>query len=453
MPFIQALLRRRNPKHSLLRGRTIRVCTRRSHQSFALFGGITLKKYARTRSQLVCLLFVFGAVVSALAGPVAAPPAVAGTSPVGGIVPMKPTRLLDTRTSSGAVPGGGSVSIPISGAQGFPYGTQAVVLNITATNATSSGFLTAYHSGVSAPRTSNVNYGPGQMVANLAIVEVGAEGSITIANTSAGSVQIVVDASGYFDASGQWDAPGSYFPVVPKRALDTRTSSGPVPGGSSVPLRLGGTTGVPADASAVVVNLTVTEPTSYGFISAYPTGSAKPNVSNQNYVSGQTVPNLAVVPVGPDGTVTIANTSYGTAQIVADVVGYFLPGTPATDGAFVGIAPTRFLDTRTFRGPVGNAENVALQVAGVNGIPQGARGVWVNLTVTEPTTFGYFVARGYRTSMDQTSNLNFGGRQTIANMAYVPVGDEGKIAIQAILEQVPRIETTHMVVDVFGYTL
>lgn len=412
-----------------------------------------MTKYARTRSKLVCLLLVLGGVVSALVGPVGAPPAVAGTGPVGGIVPTMPTRLLDTRTSSGPVPGGGSVSIRISGAHGFPHGTQAVVLNITATNATSSGFLTAHHSGVSAPPTSNVNYGPGHMVANLAIVEVGADGYITISNTSAGSVQIVVDSSGYFDTSGVWDAPGSYQPVVPTRVLDTRTSSGPVAGGSSVPLRLGGTTGVPANASAVVVNLTVTEPTSYGFISAYPAGSAKPNVSNQNYVSGQTVPNLAVVPLGADGTVTIANTSYGTAQVVADVVGYYLPGTPATDGAFVGIAPTRFLDTRTFRGPVVNAETVPFQVAGENGIPQNARGVWVNLTVTEPTTFGYFEARGYMTPWQQTSSLNFGGGQTLANLAFVPVGADGKIEVQAILNQVPRLETTHMVVDVFGYTL
>lgn len=419
----------------------------------SLLGGIRLTKYARTRSKLVCLLLVLGGVVSALVGPVAAPPALAGTGPVGGIIPMMPTRLLDTRTSSGAVPGGGSVSIRISGVNGFPHGTTAAVLNITATNGTSSGFLTAHHSGVSAPPTSNVNYGPGQMVANLAIVEVGSA-YIEIKNSSTGTVQIVVDALGYFSFfSDTWDAPGSYFPVAPNRALDTRTSSGPVAGGSSVALRMDETRSVPANAAAVVMNLTVTEPTSYGFISAYPAGSAKPNVSNQNYVSGQTVPNLAVVPVGADGTVTIANTSYGTAQIVADVVGYFLPGTPASDGAFVGITPTRFLDTRTFRGPVVNAENVPLQVAGVNGIPQDARGVWVNLTVTEPTTFGYFVARGYGMSMDETSSLNFGGGQTIANMAYVPIGDDGKIAIQAILNQVPRLETTHMVVDVFGYTL
>jgi hypothetical protein len=412
-----------------------------------------LKKFARTRSRLVCMMLVLAALCVALIAPVAATPAVAGTGPVGGVTPIGPTRVLDTRTSSGPVAGGSSVSFAVSGRNGFPDGTQAVVLNITATEPTEAGFLTAYHSGVNAPRTSNVNYGPGQTVANLAIVEVGADGHITISNTSKGSVHIIVDASAYFGISGVSDAPGSYRPVSPARLLDTRTSSGPVPGGGSVPLRLGGTTGVPDNAAAVVVNLTVTEATSFGFVTAYPGGSSKPNVSNQNYASGQTIPALAVVPVGPDGTVTIANTSSGTAQVVADVVGYFLPGTPSTSGAFAGIVPTRVLDTRTSGGPVDSAKVVPFQVAGINGVPQNATGVWVNLTVTEPTTFGYFKARGYNAPWQYSTNLNFGGKQTLANMAYVEIGADGKLEIQPLLNPLTYPETTHIVVDVFGYTL
>ncbi|WAH99393.1 hypothetical protein [Arthrobacter sp. MMS18-M83] len=156
---------------------------------------------------------------------------------------------------------------------------------------------------------------------------------------------------------------------------------------------------------------------------------------------------------------TIANTSSGTAQIIADVVGFFLPGTPTISGAFAGIAPTRLVDTRTYGGPIGNAYTVPVQAAGINGIPQNASGVWVNLTVTEPTTFGYFMARGYRAPWTFTSNLNFGDGQTIANMAWVPIGAEGKIEIQTILNQPMSIhwtavpETSQVIVDVFGYTL
>lgn len=401
------------------------------------------------------ILLVLAALCSVLIAPVGAAPAMAGTGPIGGIKPMSlgPGRIFDSRKSSGPVPGGGSISFDVPGKNGFPASTQAVVLNITASDGTAAGFLTAYHSGVMAPGTSNVNYGPGQMVANLAIVEVGATGQITIANISSGSVQITVDALAYYDVSGISDAPGSYQAVAPKRLLDTRTSSGPVAGGRSVPLRLGGTTGVPANAAAVVVNLTVTQPTSFGFITAYPTGTPKPNVSNQNYAKGQTIPNLAVVPVGSDGTVTIANTSSGKAHVIADVVGYFLPGTPTTSGAFAGIAPARFLDTRTSRGPVGSAYTVPVQVAGVKGVPNNATGVWVNITVTEPTTFGYVMARGYQAAWQDASSLNFDRRQTIANMAYVPIGEGGKIEIQPLLQQVPRAEFTHLIVDVFGYTL
>jgi hypothetical protein len=417
-----------------------------------------LKENTRTRSPLVRIMLVLAALCAALISPVGATPATAGTGPVGGINPIGnyglAVRVLDTRKATGPVPGGGSVLIDVAGQnRSFPSGTQAVVLNITATDGTAAGFLTAFNDGVSAPGTSNVNYGPGQMVSNLTIVEVGATGKIRIENSSAGSVHIVVDASAYYDALGVADAPGSYRPLVAMRALDTRTSSGAVAGGKSVVLPLGGTTGVPTNASAVVMNLTVTQPTSYGFITAYPTGSLKPNVSNQNYVTGQTVPNLAVVPVGADGSVTIANTSPGTAHVIADVVGYFLPGTPAAAGAFAPIAPSRFLDTRTSGGPVGSAYTVPVQVAGVKGVPRNATGVWVNLTVTEPTTFGYFTARPHKAPWSDASNLNFNRGQTIANMAYLPIGADGQIEIQPILQRVPRAEFTHVILDVFGYTL
>ncbi|WP_345051363.1 hypothetical protein [Arthrobacter methylotrophus] len=73
--------------------------------------------------------------------------------------------------------------------------------------------------------------------------------------------------------------------------------------------------------------------------------------------------------------------------------------------------------------------------------------------MTEPTILGCFMARGYRAPRTFTSNLNFGGGQTIANMAYVPIGADGKIEIQSILASVPRIETSQVIVDVFGYTL
>jgi hypothetical protein len=120
---------------------------------------------------------------------------------------------------------------------------------------------------------------------------------------------------------------GSHIPVMPFRALDTR-GSGPVGADAAVSFQVGGVGGIPADVSAVVFNLTVTEARSFGFVTAYASGSARPNASNVNYAAGQTVPNLVTVPVGPDGRVTLFNRSAGSAQLIADIAGYYLGGLP-----------------------------------------------------------------------------------------------------------------------------
>ena len=59
----------------------------------------------------------------------------------------------------------------------------------------------------------------------------------------------------------------------------------------------------------------------------YPAGATVPNASNLNFTAGQTIPNLVTVKVGSDGKVKLTNNSPGTAQLIADVAGYYLPGT------------------------------------------------------------------------------------------------------------------------------
>jgi hypothetical protein len=168
-----------------------------------------------------------------------------------------------------------------------------------------------------------VNYAPGQTVPNLAVVPVGRDGKVTISNTSSGSAQIIADVAGYF-LPGTPEQAGAFAALAPTRFLDTRISSGPVGAGGSVAFQVGGVKGIPARVALVVVNLTVTEPTSFGFLTAFASGSSRPNASNVNYTRGQTVPNLAVVPVGTDGKVRIVNTSAGSVQVIADVSGYIL---------------------------------------------------------------------------------------------------------------------------------
>lgn len=373
-----------------------------------------------------------------------APPAPAPTLP-GLAVSITPTRFLDTRTS-GRVGPGGSVSFAVAGKNGVPVDASAVVMNITVTEPSSFGYITAHASGVAKPNASNVNYAAGQTVPNLAVVPIGADGEVTLTNTSSGSVQLISDVAAYY-RGGTPSVAGAFKAISPSRFLDTRPSSKVGPGGT-VSFQAAGVGTVPANASAVVVNVTVTEPSSFGFITAHASGSAKPNASNVNYAVGQTVPNLAVVPVGADGKVSLSNTSSGSVQLIGDVSGYFLPGAATEAGAFGKLTPTRFLDTRSSSGPVPGGGRVSFPVAGLHGAPANLAGVWVNLTVTETQSFGFLTGFASGDARPNASNVNYAAGQTVPNLAYLPVGADGRVTVANTSAGAAQI-----IADVSGYVL
>ena len=363
----------------------------------------------------------------------------------GRAIAMDPTRFLDTRISPGRVAAGKSVSFRVAGVRGVPANASAVAVNLTVTSPTSYGVITAHASGTNKPGTSNLNYVAGQTVSNLAMVPLGADGRLTLTNTSSGSAHLIVEVSAYFH-EGKPSSPGTFNSVAPTRLLDTRLSSGPVSGGSSVTFKAGGKLGIPTNASAVVLNLTATETKSFGFLTAYAAGSSKPKASSLNYTAGQTVPNLVVVPIGADGKVTVANTSSGKAAVIADVAGYFLPGKPTQAGALRALSPTRFLDTRESSGPVTAGKSLTFQVRGVKGIPTSAAAVVVNLTTTEAKSNGFLTAFGSGSSTPNASNLHYRRGQTVANLAVVPVGPDGKVTITNTSSG-----SVQIIADVAGY--
>src|SRR5664280_667448 len=138
-------------------------------------------------------------------------------------------------------------------------------------------------------------------------------------------------------APGSPGAPtaGAFVSVAPARLLDTPMGTGapaaPVAAHQAVALQVGGRGGVPATGvSAVVLNVTVTQPGAGGFLTAYADGTALPLASNLNFSPGQTVPNLVVAPVGANGQVDLYNGSAGSTHLIADVTGYFLAGGDGT---------------------------------------------------------------------------------------------------------------------------
>jgi hypothetical protein len=129
----------------------------------------------------------------------------------GGLAPVPPQRLLDTRRglgASGPVAGDQTVHLGVTGkAWVLPAGVSAVMLNVTATAPTSTGFVTVWGDG-SRPNASSLNLSPGRTVANLVVAPVSSsDGTVSLYNGSPGTVQLIADVFGYVLGGGRGPVP------------------------------------------------------------------------------------------------------------------------------------------------------------------------------------------------------------------------------------------------------
>jgi hypothetical protein len=308
------------------------------------------------------------------------------------------------------------------------------------------------------------------------------------------SYSYTVDA---FDAAGNHSAQSSslpvttpagvpsnpYSPLTPVRICDTRAGNPsnlntfPSNQCNGITIPTGGTRfinvangnngglgsfGVPADATAVVLNVTVVNPLAAGYLTAYPTGATQPFASNIDYVTGQVVPNLVEVGVGTSGDVSLFS-SAGT-DVVVDVEGYTAP--TAAGGAGAGLynplsSPVRICDTRAGN-PSGlsapndqcNGATVAadgtlpVTVANMNGIPAGATAAVFNVTVVNPQAAGYLTVFPHGSPLPWASNLDYTAGQATSNRVIVPLSIGAPNAGEISVFSSARAD---VVVDVSGY--
>jgi hypothetical protein len=280
-------------------------------------------------------------------------------------------------------------------------------------------------------------------------------------------------------------AGGEYHPLAPARIFDSRNGVNDVaplgakptsPQGRTFDVDILGQGGIPAevggvntDVLAVVANVTVVGSTLDGYLSIFPTGAAPGESSLVNFAPREAVPNLAVLGVGAGGRSTISVVTpagAGSAHVLIDVFGWISTSQyadAADSGArFVPVGPSRALDTRSVPTPagwaggraIGTMEQLTLPIRGVNGVVPNSTnvtGVMVNVTAAnnQPGSVPTFLAvtptptpAGVEPATSVT-NVNSG--QVKANMAIVPVGDDGAIRL------FNRSGSTHVIVDVLGY--
>ncbi|HRD99916.1 MAG TPA: hypothetical protein PLV68_01385, partial [Ilumatobacteraceae bacterium] len=199
-----------------------------------------------------------------------------------------------------------------------------------------------------------------------------------------------------------------------------------------------GLNGVPADAKAVAVNLTVTTPRSPGFLTAWACGEPMPPTSNLNFMSDQTVAVSAVVNVGTGGQICIFNST--DTQVIVDVQGYFGP-----DSDYVTVAPSRVIDTRDDGGVHAAGEPLAVRVTGVADVPDDAAAVAVTVTVADNTAPGWVLS--YPCDEPQTTPIalvNYIQYTATPSFALVKPGADGTICLRSLTP-------ANLIVDVFGY--
>ena len=206
----------------------------------------------------------------------------------------------------------------------------------------------------------------------------------------------------------------TYTPLTPTRLLDTRYGTGLAGAFSSHVARSFQVTGgpVPANATAVTGNLTVTGQTSAGFLYIGPGPANDPTSSTLNFPAGDDRANAVTVALGAGGVlwVTYAAPTLGpTAQVIFDVTGYFTPD--ASGATYIPLTPTRLLDTRyaiSLAGPFSSHVARYFQVTGgTSPVPANATAVTGNLTVTGQTSAGFLYIGPAAANDPTSSTLNF----------------------------------------------
>ena len=406
--------------------------------------------------------------------------------------PITPDRIYDSREVGGPLSMGVSetaatLDVQVVGKGGLPGfvdgdgdgqddNVLAVVANITVIQPTHIGFLRAFGTGATEGTTSVVNFFPGTVIPNTAILRPGDGGKISlrlVSPTGPGTAHIAVDITGWFSTSSYGTRGDRVVDIDPIRVYDSEldqfggeTLTGrtqievPIRGAAEVSQP--GTPVVPDNTNVVGVIANITgvnifpqsRPT---YISALPERVPRgdvPDTSTVNLVTGQTRANMAILPVGADGSIHLFNLQ-GEVRMVVDVVAY-LERNVSVDtraGRVVPlVAPFRAFDTREddFNDvPLGPAEaedwsfESFVNDVRIDGEPVGDQSALIgNLTATDlrrqydwapvASFLTAYPSPGSNTDVPLVSNINIVENDTVPNLALIPYGtsNEGPYSIR-----------------------
>lgn len=369
-------------------------------------------------------------------------------------VTLEPARVLDTRAGEPTVDGeaagagpigaGETIEIPITGRAGVPEGAAGIAVNVTAVEPSDRGFVRLSPCTGDVPEASTLNYAAGATTGNGAVVALGPTGSVCAFSRVA--TDLTIDLTGFVPTGGPLQI------AAPTRLLDTRAGTatvdglavgeGPVVGGTVRRLPVAGRAGVPADATALFVNVTAVDPAAQGHITVFDCDDDRPLVSNLNHTAGRTTGNGALSGLAVDGDVCIFSRS--STDVVIDLNGW---STSADDP--IPRAPYRLLDTRGGGDAYdGGGRLRAGEILEITPFELPSLDIWfgwsnyLNVTVVDPAAAGNVRVYPCGGAPPVTSTVNFGAGEVRSNNAIVRVGGE-RFCVWG------RVDTD-LVIDLFG---
>jgi CSLREA domain-containing protein len=401
-----------------------------------------------------------------------------------------PVRLLETRTSFSActntgapINANGTLTVSSqSVCTGIPVNAAVITGNVTVVPS-APGFITLYPSDATQPTVANSNFNAGEITNNVFTVGLGATGPDAGAFKifASATTHVIVDVTGYYAPPGTG---GLYFhPLTnPVRLLETRTGfNGCIAPGAkligtgnpsadpNLDLELPGRSpiatpcnSIPATAQVLVGNATSVLPTGSGYLTIYPSGSARPTVASSNYAGNDVINGPFAVRLGTDGKFKVY--TFATTDLVIDIIGYY--STDATDANGVGLFfnqiahPVRLLETRSgFSGCVTPGIRLQSQTT-LYTVPAAitcegisfstARAIVGNATVVTPDNGGFMTFFPFGQSLPTIATSNFVAGGAYNRHFFVGL-DAAQGRFSVFLNMNGPQFTTDLVIDVSGY--
>ena len=378
------------------------------------------------------------------------------------VISLPPARVLETRVGPtyqtiddqfegiGRRADGQELTLPIAGRAGVPDDARAVVVNITAVDPSSVGFVTVHPCEVNPPLASSLNFRVDVDSGNEIVAELNDEGALCLFNRSA--TDLVVDVVGYVPVQSR------YRTVGPARLLDTRPEGLTIDGefqkggirasDTELELEIAGRGGVSSDATAVVINVTAVKPVDIGYVTVHPCLDEEPTAASLNFEPGVNRGNEIIAQLDENGNVCLY--TWGSAELVVDVVGQL-----SSENTYEPVAPARLVETRPV--PTGSIDDLqedlgrldarevlTVDAAGRAGVPADAKGVVVNVTAIRPDLRGFITVWDCTGTMPLAASLNFVTGEIVGNELVVDVNSSGDFCIFTN-------RSTDLAVDVVGY--